>query len=414
MTTHLVRAPSSATTLLRHLVDDADLAVRLRELPAPAFSALIRQVGLEDAGELVALATTEQLLAAFDEDVFQNDAPGEREQFDPRRFATWLEVLLEAGDAAVAQRFCELSEDFVAHALDTLVLVLDQEALLELLGGSNGRTRFVEKQLENAVSEELDGYVIIARVPDAFDTTMGLIRALDAHERGLLERVLDHCVAASREVTEDLETLGTALTESASLADDVEAERDARRARAGFVEPRDARSFLALARTGATGRTDPATRAYFRTAAQAPTPGLEGSKLSALLDRMEEAEHPPHRAALPASKPHPVSEALRLLRLRDPKAFDARMTELGFLSNVVLAGATREGRRFRPSEAAEAALATVALGAELQTADHSAAGLSLVLEQRLADDLFRIASGELTRRGRPGLVLERAALVAPG
>ena len=60
MKSSLQRA-GSPRSLLSQLISAPDLVQTVRALPAPAFSALIRHVGVEDAGELVALATKEQL-----------------------------------------------------------------------------------------------------------------------------------------------------------------------------------------------------------------------------------------------------------------------------------------------------------------------------------------------------------------
>jgi len=76
-----------------------DLAAQIQSLAPPVLARLIGEVGLEDAGELVAFATTEQLARVFDEDLWASARPGEDERFDARRFVTWLEVMLEAGDA---------------------------------------------------------------------------------------------------------------------------------------------------------------------------------------------------------------------------------------------------------------------------------------------------------------------------
>src|SRR3954471_7277947 len=104
-------------SLLNSLIELPDLASTIQALPAPIFAALVRKVGVEDSGDLIALATTEQLVQAFDEDLFVGNRAGERESLDVRRFVVWLEVLLEAGEEAAAQRVAELDEDFVAHAL---------------------------------------------------------------------------------------------------------------------------------------------------------------------------------------------------------------------------------------------------------------------------------------------------------
>ena len=124
---------SRTRSLLNSLIELPDLARTIQALPAPAFAALVRKVGVEDAGELVALATTEQLVHAFDEDLFVSDRAGERESLDVGRFVVWLEVLLEAGDEVAANRVADLEEDFVAHALAGVILVLEEEALRDRL-----------------------------------------------------------------------------------------------------------------------------------------------------------------------------------------------------------------------------------------------------------------------------------------
>lgn len=63
---------------------------------------VIQHCGLEDCGELVALATPGQLAAVFDLDLWRPDRAGMDEQFDPDRFGLWLEVLLESGATLAA------------------------------------------------------------------------------------------------------------------------------------------------------------------------------------------------------------------------------------------------------------------------------------------------------------------------
>ena len=130
------RGPHGLTrtrSLLNSLIELPDLARTIQALPAQTFASLVRKVGVEDAGELVALATTEQLVQAFDEDLFVSDRAGERESLDVGRFVVWLEVLLEAGDEVAADRGAELDEDFVAHALGGVILVIEEDALRERL-----------------------------------------------------------------------------------------------------------------------------------------------------------------------------------------------------------------------------------------------------------------------------------------
>src|SRR5215813_12198339 len=68
--------------------------------------------GLEDCGELVALATPEQLTRVFDLDLWRAEKPGRDEQFDADRFGVWLEVLMESG-ASLAQKLATMDADLV-------------------------------------------------------------------------------------------------------------------------------------------------------------------------------------------------------------------------------------------------------------------------------------------------------------
>ena len=238
----------SPTTLLARLIDAPDLVQQVRALPDPVFATIIRQLGVEDAGELVALATNEQLVAAFDEDLFVNDAPGERERFSVNRFVTWLEVILEAGDEAAAKRVTELSEDFVVHALSRIMLVFDVDSLAERLRSNDPSAVAADRALENTYTEQIDHYFLVSRVETGWDAAFALVVALDRLHRDALIQILDRCVAVAGGYMDDLDALSHVLSSSESLAEDVEGDRQERRARLGYIDPLDARSFLALAR----------------------------------------------------------------------------------------------------------------------------------------------------------------------
>src|SRR5262245_5080318 len=108
MADSLVRFAPSSRTLLAHLLDERELVAAIQGLEPRTLARLIDHVGLADAGELIALATTEQLARVFDEDLWVSDRPGADERFDAARFLLWLEVMLEAGAAFTAARFAEL------------------------------------------------------------------------------------------------------------------------------------------------------------------------------------------------------------------------------------------------------------------------------------------------------------------
>lgn len=436
---------TSPTRLLARLIETPDLARTVRALPASTFSSLVRHVGVEDAGELVALATTEQLVQAFDEDLFANAAPGERETFDAGRFAVWLEVLLEAGDEAAANRVAELSEDFVAHALSSLVLVLDEEALRLRMDEDGDDARLADKAIESALCEEIDGYLLFARSHEGWDAALALILALDRDHRALLERLLTRCAERDRRLTEDLDELTTVLSEGATLAEDVEAEREERRARQGYVEPRAARGFLLLAREPLSKQLadeprDPITRAFFREfdrarsvpagdhrAAPSASPSLPPAWIERLGTRADAPAllAPSSEVSVPdGGGAHlPFVVAMEHLREEEPALLAERMAELGYLANVLLVGAAAGsapgGRRLRPAEAAEAALATVMLGAELELRrgvrrTATSEDLCALLRAHGAELLFRRASSALTQHqpAHRGFLLSRDEVVA--
>src|SRR5512144_1122618 len=102
------RPRPSARALVSRILEEPGLAQAVRGLEPRTLGRLIDHVGLEDAGEIVALASTAQLTAVFDEDLWRSDRPGEDERFDAARFAVWLEVLLEVGERFAARKLVEL------------------------------------------------------------------------------------------------------------------------------------------------------------------------------------------------------------------------------------------------------------------------------------------------------------------
>jgi hypothetical protein len=373
--------------VLSRLVETPALVDELRTLPPPAFAALVRQIGVEDAGGIVALATTEQLVAAFDEDLFANARPGEREAFDAGRFATWLEILREAGDGVAAARVAELSLDFVVHALGELMLVLDHQALLLHMADGGAAARRVDKAIDGSLSEELDGYLLVARRVDGWDAALAVVLALDRDHRAFLERVLDRCCAIAGAQLDDLDALADVLTEQDALVDAVDAEREARRAAAGHVEPRQAKAFLAHARGPFQPPRDPITRAYFRELALAPVVAAAiPDELRAAIAGVAAYHDGARTLAAPAS---PLGEALQRL---DPATRDARMAELAYLANVlVAAGTTPAGDRYAPHAAGVEVLAVVERALVRRDACDVAA-IAEVLRAVECDRLFREAS----------------------
>ena len=390
-------APPGARQLLARILDTPELVSAVRALPPRALGRLIDHVGLEDAGELVALATTEQLERIFDEDLWKSAAPGRDEVFDGERFGLWLEVMLEAGERFAARKLTELPDELVMLALARQILVIDLDTLAVNMSQMSDEARdeeeLVDKALDGVLHEELGQYRVISRRPAGWDAVLAVLLALDQEHHEYLERLLERCAAASVEAIEDAGGLYTVLTSAEMLESDAAAEREDRRAAEGFIAPSQASSFLALARATPLAKArerDPVTRAYFRewaapaAAAAAPpeaAPAPAATRLVELLREAEVVETPRPVALLGGRAAAPEAAFQRALAALPPALHETRMKELGYLTNVLVAGASLENKSPRPFEAAEMVLAACCLGlAELPGA---------ALERDGADVLFR-------------------------
>lgn len=448
-------APPGSRALLARILDQHDLAAQIQALPPVVLSKLVDHVGLEDAGEIIALATTEQLARMFDEDLWKNDRPGQEERFDPARFATWLEVMMEAGESFVAERLSALPEDLLTLALHRHLLVLSTDALAAEMEAAGDDGEQLDKALSSCLYEELEDYQLIARSPDGWDTILAAVLALDREDHGLLSRLLDRCQHMSAEQIEDSGGLHEVLTSEEMLESDVAAEREDRRTESGYVAPATARSFLALARAGAEPAPeghDAVTRAHFRTLVKesqragrkaAPPPGKATS--TGLLQVLRDAEVMeiqvaprllPAAAEAPAGASDPLLiRAMRLLGEDFAGSFAERSEELAYLANVLVAGCSFERRRLRPIEALRAAIATCSLGLSLCLKEEPSARrrparsagdddgamvarAAAALKRRTADGLFRLAwhrlSEDVSTPAKAALTGHGGKLLDPG
>ena len=415
----------SSTNLLLRILERPALVAAVRELPGAVLGKLIERIGLEDAGELVALATTAQLERVFDDDLWRAERAGGDETFRPERFALWLRVMLDAGEDLMVQRLCELPEELLALAVHRLVLVLDMDVLAEQLAPDDEEAQALARALETSVVEEWEEFRLIARDPDVWDDVWGALLSLDREHHDRLRAILEACCAMSTEFISGQGGLFQVLTAEEMLDSDVAAARDDRRVAEGFISPADARAFLALARRGGgDGTRDPITRAYFRALEptkirqqKRPEPARPDERrndetalaaaaeadvrdLAALLREAEVIAAAPTQplAALTAgsaSRPHLVAplfeQAMNDLRQRAPALFEERTREVGYLVNVWIAGGAHEGRRPRPVEALETVLRTCEAGLRAQLGPGRAtAPQALALLMRApADNLFR-------------------------
>jgi hypothetical protein len=351
----------SSARLVSRLLDEPELVSVVQSLDAPVLRALVEHVGLEDAGEIVSLATTEQLERVFDDDLWRTQKRGEDDRFDPKRFGLWLEVLLQSGEQQALARVAEMDEDLLALGIGAQVLVIDVDALAQTMSDQHDDDDDqLEKALESCLYEELEEFRVIARDASTWDAVVTILVGLDKDHHDLLRRLLERLCAIGEEFIEENGGLYEVLTSEETLAEDVADARAQRREREGFVAPSEAASFLRLAKVTelaallADTKPDPITKAHFRVTPAAPRVAPPPTpKVLAFLHELREAGviEAPRARRLP-----PKGGAASLLRLglsalRSDAAASARaLHELAYLVNLLLAahgGAARDPRGLR-------------------------------------------------------------------
>lgn len=417
-------ATSTLPKLLTQILSSDGLVQAVRALQPSALCRLINHIGLEDAAELVALASTAQLTQVFDEDLWHANKPGQEEHFDAARFGLWLAVLLEAGEQFAAQKLTELPEELVMLAMHQQLLVINLDELaVQLTSGSEDYTAQLEKALESLPHHEFEEYCVIARQHDGWDALLNVLVALDEQHHDFLQQLLARCCHASSEYIADNGGLYEVLTSEQMLEEDAAAAREDRRAIEGYVAPTAATAFLNLARTTPLAQLlkpqarDPLTRAYFRLyqtgskesharkqSVSAASPNDRGAdSLPTLMQLLKDAAVLPSAQAalqLPEGSSPPTElllrEVLVLLSAQTPDTHTERVRELSYLANVILSGCSWESRRFRPLEAAESALAIANLGLLRLLVTDASAEMSppqrhmKLLQQYGAEQLFSI------------------------
>jgi hypothetical protein len=364
--------PSTHSALTR-LLETPDLVAQVRGLPAPALAKLVRHVGLEDAGELVALATPAQLTALLDDDVWAAPRPGERETLDPRRFALWTEILLESGAREAAAKLAALDETFLAAALSRLLRVFDSDFLgayyAEADEADADRALF-EKALEGSHVHEFDAWLVAARSEDGWDALIDVLTSLDEQDHALFVRLMTRLQRTTEAAAGDHGGYGELLAADEELLEDAAAERDERRASEGYVEPVTAKTLLRVLAQGkvdailAETTLDPVVATYLREIPMAG-PAAAGddawaSELRSLL--RDDGPAAPARKRLPTAGGGAFLMAMQALIMQERTVYDAVKAHLAFFANVLVAGDASKGRALRPHEAAEAVLAACEQG----------------------------------------------------
>jgi hypothetical protein len=327
----------NSNALLRQVLEEPELCRWVRELRGPEWRALVHEVGLEDASELLALSTPEQLVELLDESMWRGETT---DSFDPERFATLLEVLHEAGVTAFAERVAALPEEFLLLSFSRLVSVWPSEFLRQL--SEADESGVLDKKLDAQMFEDFDEYTVLSPSGLAWDQLVTLLSTWRESHTVLFERLLSRLAATNVGSLGEPDELVNVLDEMAELEEEAQGEREERRARAGYVSKTDAHAFLRLPPVKKPGEKDAISAAYFRRLAPSPVHRPLGSG-----NRLLEIMRGQSRTAAPAAPKLTTGSGLlkkALDRLaQDSKEKHARvMEELAFLTNVLLSTLDRQ------------------------------------------------------------------------
>jgi hypothetical protein len=347
------------------------------ELPPETLHQLIRHAGLDACGDLVALATPEQLTSILDLDLWRSAQPGQHDRFDADRFGEWLEVLVDMGADEAARIVASLDDALVIAGLSKYVRVVDPATMAARPEGLHC---------------DVGGYLVRATRTDAWDAIVSLLVALDDGFHDTFHSVMRGCRRLSNSAPE-IDGLDNLLTAPEQLMHDVAVDREDRRSRVGYTTTADARAFLEMARQRRQARDgppamNPVAVAYFRDAAEttasigrstraqlraldAPPRADVDESFDVVVDWLAEAgvvaERPRALLEGPASqraRPTRMRSVMQHIHDADENAYLARSRELAFLTNALMAGCSVQSRPFTAPEASEAAVAVCNLGLE--------------------------------------------------
>ena len=375
--------------LLARILDTPHLAQVVPRLKPEVLHRVIQTCGLEDCGDLVAMATPGQLEAVFDLDLWRPPRPGFDEQLDPNRFGQWLEVLMESGAAVAAQKLAGIDLDLVVAAFAQHLRVRDVAAASPFtsLDGEQINPDWRAPAWQHC---EIGGYRLEAKRTEAWDAIVELLVFLDAEHADYFHGVMRGCrrLSSSRPEEDGFHDL---LTDTEQDMFDLAVDRDERREKQGYVTPAQARAFLQSARELqlselAPPPLHPIARAYFRAmewteepepgpSAAAPSPSEDddaaAEALSNVVDALLDAGVLPGQPRGLLAGGHDDVQRMSALQTlmqyaneHDPAAFSNRGGELAYLANTLVAGCSVQGRPLTVSEASDAAAATCNLALE--------------------------------------------------
>ncbi|HEY6400050.1 MAG TPA: DUF6178 family protein [Blastocatellia bacterium] len=400
------REATDVSDLLDRILNTPNLEHVVPQLPPDLLHRVIRACGLEDCGEIVALATPEQLERVFDLDLWRAAKAGLDEQFDADRFGVWLEVLVEAGAAAAARKLAGMDVDLVVAGFAEHTLVYDIGAVTPYETTDGELVTFYADAIsvfDDGLKCDVGGYLLMAKRADSWEAIVEVLTSLDAGHPDYFHQVMRGCRALSNSGRE-VDGLDDLLPEGEQVMFDLAADREGRREKQGYVSPAQARAFLQMSRelrlgSDAMPPANPLARAYFRSIDETtPADAHSASTTSGASGLLTAGSEAPPTPPAPEDSAEAVAAVFEILldagiltqppqtllggsegraprlghiraRLefaldQDQAAYSARNEELAYLANTLMAGCSIQARPFSAQEASDAAIAICNLGLE--------------------------------------------------
>jgi hypothetical protein len=368
--------------LLQTLQGNPGLPALLRSLQPAALARLVDRIGLNDAGEVMALAPTHKLLQALDELLWKSPQPGVAETFDAGELVDWLEAWIERGDAFAAERLAAMSDDYRALCLSHLVSVRIHHTLAFLAIPDDEVDR-ERDTLQPLGSCALYGpYVVVPVIEDEWEIARAVLDAL------WTER--PECLLQTLGMLDRAESMLAATEVRRQLAIDVAHERERTRENLGYVTASGASAFLVFVATArieelaALCAYDEETRRHLAACGTSPAEETEQDDAApdplhepASVEQLQELRTALEREELlipqntllltdqRTRRHRALTAALSELAATDPPAFERCARELAYLANVVKVGAPVKGAPISDAEARDTAYAASDRGLQL-------------------------------------------------
>ncbi|GEM_PF-5522492 len=371
------------TKAMEIILKNTTLATQVKSLPLGVITKLVEHVGLEDAGPIIALTTTEQFQAIVDSDMWALQMGGVEEGFSSERFLTWIEVLSELGDKSAAEKLMALDDDLLTTALSETLQVFDTEELSSVASLNEDSFGFsIEAHLKRSEYVDIDRYVIVFKKSQSSTALSDILIAWSGIDHSHFCSILDRCVLYTLDHSTEMDI--SSIERQSTAREDALDARNSRRTEIGYVSRSDALSFLNLARTRSsienyTGENNPIYRSYLRqyksdqkdSFETLEIPEVLSQSILNLLDEVFKPETPNPQNILIDSKqpqtPTPdmeFSDLMLQLQQEYPTIYQSRLSELAFLGNTLIAGCSMNDRSLRAVESVQIAYSTCRLGIE--------------------------------------------------